>query len=296
MNVIVVGGTGYVGRAVCGELADRGHDVTALARNPSDADLPDAVTTAMGDVTAFDSIESHFEDQDVAVNLVALSPLFKPPRGLTHERVHTEGTRNVVEACERHDVDDLVQQSALGADPNGRTAYIRSKGDAERIVQESDLAWTILRPSVIFGDGGEFVAFTKQLTTSILAPLPGGGTNEFQPIWLGDFAPIVADAVEDEDVVHRGEIYQIGGPEVLSMREVTELAWEADGKDPALVSLPKWFMKTGLTLAGPIPFFPFGPDQARALDIKNTVDENDVTAFGVDPESLRTLGAYLGVD
>ncbi|NHN41502.1 complex I NDUFA9 subunit family protein [Halorubellus sp. JP-L1] len=294
MRVIVAGGTGYVGRHVCTELADRGHDVTALARSPDDADLPDVVDTAMGDVTAYDSIEPHFEGMDAAVNLVALSPLFKPPKNLTHDLVHTQGTRNVVDACEHHGVEHLVQQSALGADPNGLTSYIRSKGEAERIVRDSDLAWTILRPSVIFGEGGEFVEFTKQLTTGVVAPLPAGGTNEFQPIWIEDFAPLVVDAIEDD--THRGEIYEIGGPEVLTMREVTELAWAAEGKHPKMVTLPMWFMRTGLTVAGPVPFFPFGPEQAKALKIQNTVDENDVTAFGVDPAEMRTLADYLGVD
>jgi NADH dehydrogenase len=293
MKVIVAGGTGYVGRHVCAELADRGHDVTALARNPDDADLPAGVETAMGDVTAFDSIESHFEGMDAAINLVALSPLFKPPRGLTHDLVHTQGTQNVVDACERHDVPHLVQMSALGADPNGLTSYIRSKGEAEQIVQASALEWTIFRPSVIFGEGGEFVSFTKQLTTPVVAPLPAGGTNEFQPIWVEDFAPLMADAVEDEK--HRGQVYEIGGPEVLTMREVTELAWAAEGKRPTMVTLPMWFMKTGLTIAGPVPFFPFGPEQAKALKIQNTVADNDVEAFGVDPSALRTLADYLDV-
>lgn len=278
---------------MCRTLADRGHEVTALARSPGDADLPDTVDTAMGDVTAYDSFESHFEGMDAALNLVALSPLFKPPRGLSHELVHTEGTANVVEACETHDVEHLVQLSALGADSGGLTSYIRSKGDAEAIVRDSELEWTVFRPSVIFGDGGEFVDFTKQLTTPVVAPLPAGGTNEFQPIWIDDFAPLVAEAVEDD--AHRGEVYEIGGPEVLTMRKVTELAWAAEGSSPKMVSLPMWFMKSGLTLAGPVPFVPFGPEQAKALKIQNTVAENDVTAFGVGPEDLRTLADYLGV-
>ena len=293
MKVIVTGGTGFVGRRLCRELAERGHEVTALARDPDGADLPDTVDAAMGDVTAYDSIESHFEGQDAAVNLVALSPLFKPPSGLSHDLVHTQGTRNVVEACETHGVDNLVQMSALGADPDGLTAYIRSKGDAERVVQESDLDWTIFRPSVIFGDGGEFVSFTKQLTTPFVAPLPGGGRNEFQPIWIEDFAPMLADAVEDD--AHRGEVYEIGGPEVLSMREVTKLAWRAVGKNPTVVGMPMSLAKVGLTMAGPIPFVPFGADQARALKIQNTVSDNDVDAFDVDESDLRTLADYLGV-
>lgn len=294
MNVLVVGGSGFVGSAVCKAFVEREHDVTALSRSPDPDELPGGVETAAGDVTAYDSIVDHFEGVDVAVNLVALSPLYKPPSGLSHDLVHTEGTRNVVDACERHDVAHLIQQSALGADSDGPTAYIRSKGDAEAIVRESDVAWTILRPSVIFGEGGEFVEFTKQLSTSIVAPLPGGGTNEFQPMWIEDFAPLVVDAAESD--THRGAVYEIGGPEALSMRDVTVLAWRAVGKNPALVSLPKWFMKTGLTVAGPIPFFPFGPDQARALDVQNTVEDNDIDAFGVDPEDLRTLEDYLGVD
>jgi len=293
MNVIVTGGTGFVGRRLCAALAERGHDVTALARDPEGGDLPDAVDTAMGDVTAYDSIERHFEGQDVAVNLVALSPLFKPPKGLSHDLVHAQGTANVVDACETHGVDDLVQMSALGADEDGLTAYIRAKGRAERTVRESDLDWTIVRPSVIFGDGGEFVSFTKQLTTPVVAPLPGGGTNEFQPIWIDDVVPMLADAVEDD--AHRGETYELGGPEVLSMRAVTKLAWRAEGKDPTVVALPMSLAKVGLSMAGPVPFVPFGADQARALKIQNTVAENDVAAFDVDESELRTLGDYLGV-
>jgi len=294
MRVIVAGGTGYIGRHLCTALADRGHDVTALARSPDDADLPDVVDTAMGDVTAYDSIESHFEGVDVAVNLVALSPLFKPPKGLSHELVHTKGTANVVEACESHGVGDLVQMSALGADPNGLTSYIRSKGEAEQVVRDAELAWTIVRPSVVFGEGGEFVSFTKQLTTPFVAPLPAGGTNEFQPIWVEDLAPMLADAVEDD--AHRGEIYEIGGPEELTMRAVTELAWAAEGKHPTVVSMPMSLTKLGLTMAGPVPFVPFGPEQAKALKIQNTVADNDADAFGVAPAEMRTLADYLGVD
>jgi len=293
MNVIVTGGTGFVGQRLCAELAERGHDVTALARDPDGGDLHDGVETAMGDVTAYDSVESHFEAQDVAVNLVALSPLFKPPEGSSHDLVHAQGTANVVRACESHGVDDLIQMSALGADEDGLTAYIRAKGKAERTVRDADLDWTIFRPSVIFGDGGEFVSFTKQLTTPVVAPLPGGGTNEFQPIWIEDLVPMLADAVEDD--AHRGETYEIGGPAVLSMREVTKLAWRAEGKNPTVVSLPMSLAKVGLSMAGPVPFVPFGADQARALKIQNTVAENDVATFDVDPTGLRTLGDYLGV-
>ncbi|WP_435359112.1 complex I NDUFA9 subunit family protein [Haloarchaeobius sp. DFWS5] len=293
MKVIVTGGTGFVGERLCAELADRGHEVTALARHPDDGDLPNTVNTVMGDVSAYESIADAFEGQDVAVNLVALSPLFKPKGNATHDSVHRQGTENVVRACEEHDVRKLVQMSALGADSNGPTAYIRSKGQAEEIVRNSSLDWVIFRPSVVFGDGGEFVTFTKKLSTPVVTGLPGGGKTRFQPIWIDDLVPLLADAVEDEK--HVGQAYEIGGPEVLTLADVTHLAYEADGKSVKILPIPMAMAKLGLTVAGPIPFVPFGPDQARSLQMDNTVTDNDVTAFGVEPDELRTLTDYLGI-
>ena len=294
MKVIVTGGTGFIGRRLCAELADRGHEVTALARHPDDADLPNTVETAMGDVSAYESIEPHFEGQDVAVNLVALSPLFKPKGNLSHETVHLQGTENVVRACEEHGVGKLVQMSALGADPNGSTAYLRTKGQAEDVVRSSDLDWVIFRPSVVFGDGGEFVSFTKKLTTPYVTGFPGGGKTRFQPIWIDEFVPMIADAVEDDE--HDGHAYEIGGPEVLTLADVAKLAYAAEGKSLTIVPIPLSLAKVGATVAGAAPFFPFGPDQIRSLKEDNRVADNDVTAFGVEPDELTTLASYLGVE
>jgi len=293
MNVLVVGGTGFIGQNLCVELHDRGHDVTALSRDPGDAELPDGVDSVAGDVTAYDSIEGAFEGQDTVVNLVALSPLFKPRGGATHEKVHLGGTENVVDAAEEHAVDRVVQMSALDADPDGSTAYLRTKGQAEQVVRDAPMDWVIVRPSVVFGDGGEFVEFTKLLTTPYVTGLPGGGKTRFQPIWVGDLAPMLADCATDED--RAGDVYEIGGPEVLTLADVTRLAYRAEGKSVRVLPVPMALAKIGLTAAGPLPFVPMGPDQARSLRIDNTVVENDVAAFGVDPDDLTTLSAYLGL-
>jgi len=292
MNVLVLGGTGFIGRALCAELLERGHAVTALARNPADAGLPDGVTVTMGDVTARASIEPAFDGQDVAVNLVSLSPLFQPPRGLTHERVHLGGTRNVVAAAEAQGVPKLVQMSALGADPTGPTEYIRAKGRAERVVTGSDLEWTIFRPSVVFGDGDEFVSFTKQLTTPYVTALPGGGRTRFQPIWVEDLVGMLADGLADE---HSGETYEIGGPEVLTLADVARLVSESEGRSLTVVSMPMGLARLGLSLADPLPFVPLGADQYRSLTFDNTVAENDVVAFGVAPADLLTFREYLDI-
>jgi len=354
MRVLVAGGTGFIGQKLCRELHDRGHEVTALARNPRAASLPEGVETVMGDVTAYDSIEGAFADQDAVVNLVALSPLFRPSGGNDmHFEVHRDGTDNVVRAAEDHGVSKLVQLSALGADPDGDTAYIQSKGLAEAIVTDSSLEWVVFRPSVVFGDGGEFVPFTKKLAPPYFTPLPGGGKTRFQPVWVGDLVPMVADAVEgvapdpddgkkadekaatdgegeteaeaeadadadeaedEEDVEteeadghteatehadedpHVGQIYEIGGPEVLTLAAVAELAHAADGKPVDVVSVPMAMTKVGLRLADFVPGAPMGSDQYRSLQFDNTTDDSDIEAFGATEAELTTLAAYLDVE
>jgi uncharacterized protein YbjT (DUF2867 family) len=294
MDVLVTGGTGFIGTHLCRELDERGHDVTALSRHPEDAALPESVERAVGDVTAYDAVAEAMDGQDAVVNLVALSPLFKPRGGdKKHMEVHLGGTENVVTAAEEAGVEYILQMSALDADPNGPTAYLRAKGQAENVVRESGLAYTIFRPSVVFGDGGEFVSFTKTLTTPYVTALPGGGKSKFQPIWVQDIVPLLADAVEDD--THHGETYEIGGPDVLSLEAVTELAYRAEGKSVTVLPVPMPLAGIGLSLADPLPFVPFGGDQYRSLKLDNTVADNDVTAFGVDPGELTTLGEYLSV-
>ncbi len=293
MRVLVVGGTGFIGTALCAELKRRGHDVTALSRNPGGGDLPGGVNKAMGDVTRYGSISGAFEGMDAVYNLVALSPLFKPSGGdRMHDRIHRQGTEHVVRAAAEHGVDRLVQMSALGADPDGTTAYIRSKGRAEGIVTDSDLAYTIFRPSVVFGDGGEFVSFTKLLAPPYVSALPGGGKTRFQPIWVGDLVPMLADAIDAED--HAGETYEIGGPDKLTLAEIARLIHRSDGRSTTVVPVPMALARIGLSVGDLIPGFPMGTDQYRSLQFDNVTDDNDVGAFDVGVGELTTLKAYLG--
>ncbi|SDY50604.1 complex I NDUFA9 subunit family protein [Halobellus clavatus] len=292
MHVLVVGGSGFIGSTLCRELKGRGHEVTALSRSPSSDDLPAGVNKVMGNVREYGSIKEAFEGQDVVYNLVALSPLFKPSGGdEMHDLIHRQGTEHVVRAAEKHDVDHLVQMSALGADPDGPTAYIRSKGEAEEIVTESVLDYTIFRPSVVFGDGGEFVSFTKLLAPPYVSALPGGGKTRFQPIWVGDLVPMLVDAVESDE--HVGQTYEIGGPDKLTLAEIARLIHESDGRSTTVVPVPMGLAKIGLTLGGAIPGFPMGKDQYRSLQFDNVTDDNDVDAFGVGTGELTTLRAYL---
>ncbi|GAA0508594.1 NADH dehydrogenase [Halorubrum aquaticum] len=298
MKVLVAGGTGFIGSYLCRALAEDGHEVTAMSRSP--AETPDGVDSAVGDVTAYDSVASAVEGHDAVVNLVALSPLFEPKGGnVMHDRIHRAGTENLVRAAEEAGADRFLQMSALGADPDGDTAYIRSKGEAEEIVRESDLDWTVFRPSVVFGEGGEFVSFTKRLKGMFapgvpLYPLPGGGKTRFQPIHVEDLVPMLVSALGSDE--HVGTVYEVGGPETLTLREVTNLVYEAERKGVRIVPLPMPLARIGLAVLGAVPGFPMGGDQYRSLKFDNTTADNDVGAFGVDESEMTTLAAYLGVE
>jgi NADH dehydrogenase len=292
MKVLVVGGTGFIGSKLATELHERDHDVTVLSRHPDEAELPEGVERTRGDVTDYDSMEGAFDGQEAVYFLPALSPLFKPDGGdEMHFEIHLQGTENAVRAAEEHGVDRFVQMSALGADPNGPTAYIRSKGRAEEAVRGSELDWTAFRPSVVFGEGGEFVPFTKKLAPPYVTPLPGGGRTRFQPIHVGDLVPMLADALEDD--AHVGQVYEVGGPEKLTLAEVAKVAHGTAGRSVNVVSVPMGLTKVGLSIGGRIPGFPMGSDQYRSLQFDNVTSDNDVGAFGREESDLTTLSAYL---
>jgi NADH dehydrogenase len=122
-------------------------------------------------------------------------------------------------------------------------------------------------------------------------PLPGGGETRFQPIWIGDFAPILADTLEDDD--HVGQTYEIGGPEVFTLKEITNMVYEAEGKSISIVDIPMGLAGVGLKVGGAIPGFPMGGDQYRSLKFDNTTADNDVEEFGVSTTAMKTLGEYL---
>lgn len=292
MNILVAGGTGFIGSALCRELADRDHQVTALARNPQANDLPETIDVVAGDVTDYETLPPIADGQDVFVNLVALSPLYEPKGGnQRHDHVHRGGTENCVRAAEAAGVDRFVQLSGIHADPTGPTAYLRAKGRAEEIVQESTLDWVILRPTVVFGEGGEFLPFTKKVAPPYVTPLPGGGRTRFHPIWIKDFTLILADATEDDQ--HTGNIYEVGGPEIYTLAEIARLVHQADGRPATIIPIPMALAGIGMTIGGAIPGFPFGPDQYRSLQLDLVVAENDIAAFGLTESDLTPLDEYL---
>jgi NADH dehydrogenase len=295
MEILVTGGTGFIGRNLSRELADRGHDVIALSRGRGDADLPAGVEWVEGDVTEPETLAEPMTGVDAVVNLVAISPLTRPKGGEgVHDAVHRAGTENVVRAAEAADVDRILQLSGIHADPNGPTAYLRAKGRAEELVRESDLEPVIVRPTTVFGDGDEIRSFVKKVAPPYVTPLPGGGRLRFQLIWVGDIVPMMADALEGEE--YQGETYEIGGADVLTLAEIAKLVHRADGRPATVIPIPMALAGLGMTVGQYVPGFPFGPAQYESIQLDLVTRDNDIDAFGVDPSDLRTFREYLGLE
>ncbi len=293
MNILITGGTGFIGSHLANKLQKEGVDVTAGGLDPGRSAVPlkDGIETIRLDVTDPDTLD--FDDYDVVVHLVALSPL-RRPKGTTHHEVHVEGTRNVVKTVEHAGIEHLVHMSAVGADPRGPTQYIRAKGEAEQLVRESDVPHSIFRPSIIFGDGGEFLASIRDTASKLpVFPLPGGGKTKFQPLHVEDAAEALAEAaVSDAD----NEIYTVAGPDEYSMKELVELVYRSLDRKPRTLSIPMPLVFLGLAVAGALPFSPVGLDQYHALKQDATVEKNDIDKLGLEQEGLTALPAYLGLE
>jgi NADH dehydrogenase len=288
MKVYVTGGTGFVGSHLAHKLIWAGHEVTLGGLSTEGViDLPEDAEVEQIDVTDRESLD--FSGHDAVIHLVGLSPLFKPE--VPYHNIHVEGTENVMEACEEADINRYIHMSALGADAEGDTEYLRTKGEAQTLVENSDLDWTVFRPSVIFGEGGQFIDFTESLLTPFVTALPGANPK-FQPLYVEDIGDLFVETVEDEKHIH--QTYDLGGPEVRSMKDIAKLIERSKGRGLTVLPVPMPFVEIGMKVSEQMGL-KFGMDQYRSLKKNNIVEENDVKNFRKSVDEMETLSDYLGL-
>jgi NADH dehydrogenase len=282
MRVLVTGATGFAGGHVVPALLDAGHDVRALARGVRAGSLPREAERFKGSVADPAAVRAAAEGCDACVHLVAVIT----ERGeQTFARTNVEGTRNVVRALEDSGARRLVHLSALGAGPDERYPYLRSKWEAENIVRESTLDATIVRPSVLAGPGaGFFKPVVWTLRWMPVYPLPCGGRTKFQPLLAGDLARAVLAALEGSA---RGEAHDIGGPDTMTFRDMVELAMSALGKRRRLVNVPLWAARPFAYLQQLRREPLVTNQQLDMVVLDNSCDPANIArAFGVEPRRL----------
>ncbi len=242
---------------------------------------------------------------DAAVNLVGI---LRQRGKQTFEAVHHEGARNVAAAVRAAGIGNFVHVSALGADPDSRSDYARTKAAGEAAVREILPDAAILRPSVVFGPEDHFFnRFAALARLSPVLPLIGGGGTKLQPVYGGDVGKAVAAALDGKAAP--GAIYELGGPEVRSLREIIEFILAVIERKRALVSLPfgpaSGFgaiseLVAQLTLGLMPEDFVLTPDQVKLLRQDNVVSaaataaRHTLNGLGIAPESFEALvPAYL---
>jgi len=283
--VVVTGASGLVGTHVCEQLSRQGWKVRAIVRNTGKAaqrlgHLPLEIRT--GDIRNVADMRSALSGAGSLVHLAAIA-IEKP--GQTYHAVNTDATRVLIDSAKAEGVERLVYMSQNGADSASPYSFLRSKGVAQDMVQESSLAWTVLRPSVIFGPEDEFVNVLARLVrlSPLIFPLPGGGTALFQPVAVADVARAVVTVLGDDSTVRHK--YGIGGPAPLTLRQMTERILIAMGASRSLVGVPVPAIRPLVALAEKIlPNPPVTTGLLDLLEIDNVIEPNDLSErLGIDP-------------
>ncbi len=285
--ILVTGGTGFVGTHLIRRLRKDDIAVRVVVRNPFKAQpLKDlGVDVVQGDMADAASLEQAAAGCERVVHLVGI---IQETTGATFRGVHVDGTRNLLGASRKAGVRQFLYQSALGTRPGAKSAYHKTKWEAEELVRASTIPFTILRPSLIYGPGDQFtIRLSDMLKLSPVLPVIGSGTSKIQPIYIDDVTECIATAVAGDCCLN--EIYEIGGPEQLTYEEVFHAIAEAMGVKRPPVHLPLLLVKTMARMFETVlPAPPVTTDQLIMLQEDNICSLRDIRdAFGIEPITFR---------
>ena len=303
-RVLVTGGTGFVGGYIVRTLLENGYIVRVIARSSSrqtdNSTNSEQYETVHGDILDSSALLKAAEGCDAIIHLVGIIEE-TPRRGVTFDSIHVAGTKNIVGAAQSAGVRFFNHMSANGVSEHGRTAYQRTKWQAENLVRNAGFErWTIFRPSLIFGKPapGRTEFGTRIIETLIkpfpIWPVPGRGEYRLQPVAVEDVATGFVNALGNQK--HSGKTYCVGGPENFAYIEILDMLSRAIGKKPRLkLFQPIWGMRPIVSLLEPTGILPITPAQLELLIGGNTCDSNEFREdFGIQltPFEAKSL-AYL---
>jgi uncharacterized protein YbjT (DUF2867 family) len=294
-NILILGGTGFVGRHLCEKLAELPAKVTVLTRKRASARhlqmLPMLDIVELPALSA-EALAPLLVGMDAVVNLIAILHGDEA----AFDRAHVQIPTALAAACQTAGVRRLVHVSSLGADANAPSMYQRSKARGEAVLAASKLDVSVLRPSVIFGDGDKFLntfaALQKMLPVVPLA----GSTARFQPVWVQDVADALVACLQSRDTI--GQTFEACGPDVFTLKELVQLAGRYSGNERPVVGLPNALARIQ---AGVMELAPGEPIMSRdnldAMKVDNVASGKlpGLSALGITPSALAAIApSYLG--
>ena len=305
--VTLFGGSGFIGRYAARELVEQGYRVRVAVRRPhlaADCRLagpPGWVDIVQTNIRNRPSVDRALEGAVAAVNFVGI--MFEKGKQ-NFESAQLEGAINVAEACHEAGIDRFVHVSAIGADASSKSPYARTKGEAEAAIAERLPSATFIRPSIVFGPEDQFFNRFAQLSRYLpLLPAIGGGKTRLQPIYAGDVAQGIANAVSREDTA--GKTYELGGPRAYSFNEIYDFIGEAIDRKRLKLPIPFLFAKpmgyifgTLFRYVPPFSWGMFGPapitgSQVEMLKSDNVVAEEALTIADLGVEQLESVEAIV---
>jgi NADH dehydrogenase len=294
--VTVYGGSGFLGRHVVRALAKRNYRIRVAVRRPDLAfhlqplGRVGQIHAVQANLRHAASVEAAARDAHVLINLVGI--LFERGRQ-RFDLVHSYGAEQVALAASAHGA-RLVHVSAIGADEHSPANYARSKAAAERLVLSAQPSAVIMRPSVLFGPEDDFFnRFAAMARISPALPLIGSGLTRFQPAFVGDVARAIADAVDGN--ARAGTIYELGGPDVRTFKELMQYVLATVERKRLLVPVPFFVAKLQAMMLQYLPIPLLTPDQVEMLRVDNVVSDAAKTegrtlqGLGIEPEPIEAI-------
>ncbi|MGA7298093.1 MAG: complex I NDUFA9 subunit family protein [Rhodanobacteraceae bacterium] len=285
-KLLILGGSGFVGHYLLPRLGKAGHTVTVLTRNRAqhrELGLIPGVHLCNGDVHDAGVLAEHLSGQDAVINLVGI---LNESGDDSFQKVHVELTEKLITACQRAGVARLLQISALKAG-QGLSEYLKSRGRTEQRIKSSQLDWTLLQSSVMFGPGDGLVSrFGGLLRLTPVLPLPRPHAR-MAPVYVDDIARAVVRCLDD--TATRQKTMELYGPDILSLIEIVRMIASAMGKRRWIIGMPDGLGKLQASVAGLMPGKPFTRDNFLSLRTDSVGTRDSLRELGIEPHSLSVM-------
>ena len=297
VDVLVAGGTGFIGSRVVDELLKRGeHRIVVMTRDPRTARRKTGVEYVRGDVGDQASLEAATKGIDVVVHAVQFPnhPVENPRKGWTYEQVDGAGTERMVAAATKNGVRRFVYVSGAGARPGRSQPWFRAKERAENAITSSGMEYVILQPSWIYGPDdrsmNKFVAFVRWLP---IVPVIGSGQEQVQPVFVEDAGQVAAAAVDEPQATNK--VFELGSSPPITMDEILRTIMRVLGKKKPLLHQPAWLVKIPASVIQYLPNAPLSPGAIDFIVMDEQVDPTEAErVFGVRFRRLEAgLRTYL---